>query len=92
MLATDIPGNRWPVLGDPGDAPMGILFDPKDPDDFVRKALVLIDDADFRRKLGEACAAYASRMPGPGDEARALIAVYEKAMGGGGFAAATSGH
>jgi glycosyltransferase involved in cell wall biosynthesis len=81
LLAADTPGNRWPVLGDPGDAPMGILFDPKDPADFVRKALALIDDADLRRKLGEACAAYASRMPGPGDEARALIAVYEAAMG-----------
>ena len=37
LLASDIPGNRWPVLGDPGDSPMGILFDPSDPDDFVRK-------------------------------------------------------
>ncbi len=62
---------------------MGILFDPKDADDFVRKALPLIDDADLRRKLGEAGAAYASRMPGPGDEARALVAVYEAAMRGG---------
>ena len=80
LLAADIPGNRWPVLGDSCDAPMGILFDPKDPDDFVRKALLLIDDADLRRKLGATGAAYASRMPGPGDEARALIAVYETAL------------
>jgi glycosyltransferase involved in cell wall biosynthesis len=80
LLAADIPGNRWPVLGDPGDAPMGILFDPQDPDDFVRKALALIDDADLRRKLGTAGVAYASRMPGPGDEARALIAVYETTL------------
>jgi len=80
LLAADIPGNRWPVLGDPCDAPMGILFDPKDPDDFVRKALLLIDDADLRRKLGANGAAYASRMPGPGDEARALITVYETAL------------
>jgi L-malate glycosyltransferase len=90
LLAADIPGNRWPVLGDPGDRPMGILYDPKDPDDFVRKALALIDDAGFRRTLGEACAAYTARMPGPGDEARALIAVYEAAMGNG-LAAVTSG-
>jgi L-malate glycosyltransferase len=90
LLAADIPGNRWPVLGDRGDAPMGILFDPRDPDDFVRKALALIDDAGLRRKLGEAGAAYASRMPGPGDEARALIAVYEAAMGRG-LAAVTNG-
>jgi glycosyltransferase involved in cell wall biosynthesis len=69
---------------------MGILFDPKDPYDFVRKALVLIDDAILRRKLGETCAAYASRMPGPGDEARALVAVYEAVMGGS-LAAVTSG-
>ena len=90
LLAADIPGNRWPVLGDPGDAPMGILFDPRDADDFVRKGLLLIDDADLRRKLGAAGASYASLMPGPSDEARALVAVYEAAMGRG-LAAVTSG-
>ena len=81
LLASDIPGNRWPVLGDPGDAPMGLLFDPSDPADFVAKALRLIDDPARRRTLGEAGAAYARRMPGPGDEARALVAAYEAAMG-----------
>ena len=81
LLASDIPGNRWPVLGDPGDAPMGVLFDPSDPDDFVRKAVLLVDDAMLRRKLGEAGAAYARRMPGPCDEARELMAVYEAAVG-----------
>jgi glycosyltransferase involved in cell wall biosynthesis len=82
LLASDIPGNRWPVLGDAGDSPMGVLFDPSDPNDFVRKAILLVDDAMLRRKLGEAGAAYARRMPGPCDEARALIAVYQEAMGG----------
>jgi len=81
LLASDIPGNRWPVLGDLGDAPMGLLFDPSDPADFVDKTLRLIDDAALRRSLGEAGAAYARRMPGPCDEARALVAVYETAMG-----------
>ncbi len=80
LLAADIPGNRWPVLGDPGDLPMGLLFEPGGRDDFVRKSLMLIDDAEFRRKLGEAGAAYASRMPGSGDEARALVGIYEAAM------------
>lgn len=80
LLASDIPGNRWPVLGDPGDPAMGVLYDPKDPDDFVKKALLLIDDDPLRRKLGDAGAAYASRMPGPCDEARALVGVYEAAM------------
>jgi glycosyltransferase involved in cell wall biosynthesis len=81
LLASDIPGNRWPVLGDPGYPPMGILFDPSDPDDLVRKAVRLVDDEMLRRELGEAGAAYARRMPGPCDEARGLIAVYEAAMG-----------
>jgi len=81
LFASDIPGNRWPVLGDPGDPPMGLLFDPSDPADFMDKALRLIDDASLRRTLGEAGAAYARRMPGPCEEARALVAVYEQAMG-----------
>jgi glycosyltransferase involved in cell wall biosynthesis len=81
LLASDIPGNRWPVLGDAGDAPMGLLFDPSSQADFTEKALRLIDGETLRRTLGEAGAAYARRMPGPCDEARALVAVYEKAMG-----------
>lgn len=80
LLASDIPGNRWPVLGDPGDPPMGLLFDPSDPSDFVDKALCLIDDEALRRRLGDAGSAYARRMPGPCDEARALIAVYERLL------------
>jgi glycosyltransferase involved in cell wall biosynthesis len=80
LLASDIPSNRWPILGGTGDPPMGLLFNPQDPDDFVRKALALIDDDALRQRLGQAAAAYASRMPGPCDEARALVAVYEAAM------------
>lgn len=83
LLASDIPGNRWPVLGDAGDPPMGLLFDPSNPADFMDKALRLIDGVSLRQTLGEAGAAYARRMPGPCDEARALVAVYEKAMGRG---------
>jgi glycosyltransferase involved in cell wall biosynthesis len=89
LLAPDIPGNRWPVLGDPGDAPMGLLFGPSDRADLVEKAHRLIDDATLRRELGEAGAAYSQRMPGPCEEARALVAVYEAATGGS-FAAAKS--
>lgn len=83
LLASNIPGNRWPVLGDPGDPPMGLLFDPENPADFVSKAIRLIDDAELRHMLGKAGAAYARRMPGPSDEARALVAIYEKALGRG---------
>ncbi len=66
---------------------MGLLFDPSDRADFIEKALRLIDSATLRQELGEAGAAYARRMPGPCDEARALIAVYQAAMGGSSFAA-----
>ena len=83
LLASDIPGNRWPVLSDAGDPPMGLLFDPSDPADLVDKALRLIDDGALRKTLGDAGAAYARRMPGPCEEARALVAVYERAMGRG---------
>ena len=90
LLASDIPGNRWPVLGDPGDSPMGLLFGPSDRADFIEKALRLIDSATLRQELGEAGAAYAWRMPGPCDEAKALVKVYETAIGGS-FAAVSSG-
>jgi glycosyltransferase involved in cell wall biosynthesis len=30
ILASDIPGNRQPVLGEKGDQPAGILFNPHD--------------------------------------------------------------
>jgi glycosyltransferase involved in cell wall biosynthesis len=39
ILASDIPGNRQPVLGEQGDIQAGWLFDPKDPEDFVKKAV-----------------------------------------------------
>ena len=80
LLVSDIPGNRWPVLGDSGDSPMGLLFGPSDRADFIEKALRLIDDASLRRELGAAGAAYSQRMPGPCDEATGLVRVYEAAM------------
>jgi glycosyltransferase involved in cell wall biosynthesis len=61
---------------------MGLLFGTSDRADFIEKALRLIDDATLRRGLGEAGTAYARRMRGPCDEARALFAVYQAAMGG----------
>ena len=90
LMASDIPGNCWPVLGNPGDSPMGLLFGLSDRADFVEKALRLIDDPTLRRKLGEAGAAYSKRMSGPCEEARDLVAVYEEAMGSRSCAAAKS--
>jgi glycosyltransferase involved in cell wall biosynthesis len=80
LLASDIPGNRWPVLGNPGDLPMGLLFSLAHRSDFVEKAIRLADDSALRSRLGEAGASYARRMPTPCDEARALVNAYKIAM------------
>jgi glycosyltransferase involved in cell wall biosynthesis len=81
VLASDIPGNRWPVLGVSGEAPSGLLFDPRDPDDFVRQALLLIDNDGSRRCLGELGLERARRWPSPEDEAAALLGAYRRALG-----------
>jgi glycosyltransferase involved in cell wall biosynthesis len=81
VLASDIPGNRWPVLGAPGEAPSGLLFDPRDPDDFLRQALRLVDDDVERGRLGELGIERARRWPSPEDEAAALLGAYRRALG-----------
>lgn len=80
VLASDIPGNRGPVLGEGGDPPFGLLYERRDPEDFARKVLRLVDDADLRRTLGRAGRERASRWPGPGEEAEALARVYEAVL------------
>lgn len=81
VLASNIPGNRWPVLGEAGDQPAGYLFDLKDPDDFVRYALKLIDEERLRRGFGQAGRLRASRWPTTQEEAVGLIAAYKIALG-----------
>ncbi len=80
VLASDIPGNWWPVLGKNGDSPAGRLFDRDDPDDFKRKALSLIDDKELRKAFGQAGVQRALRWPTPEAEAEGLIRVYRAAM------------
>jgi glycosyltransferase involved in cell wall biosynthesis len=80
MLASDIPGNRWPVLGDQKDLPAGLLFDLHSPEHFVEQALRLVDDKELREKLGQGGKTQAAQLPGPEEEARGLIRLYEKAL------------
>ncbi|MFB3884025.1 MAG: glycosyltransferase [Thermodesulfobacteriota bacterium] len=80
ILASDIPGNRWPVLGDQGDLPAGLLYDLHSPEDFLKQAFLLVDDRELRKKLGQAGKNQATRLPVPEEEARGLIRVYEKAL------------
>jgi len=81
VLASRIPGNIEPVLGSPGDAPAGLLYDAADSNDFLEKALALIDDRTLRARLGAAGKSRVFAGIGPAREARRLIEVYEEALG-----------
>jgi glycosyltransferase involved in cell wall biosynthesis len=80
ILASDIPGNRWPVLGDQKDLPAGLLFDLHSPEHFIQQALRLVDDKELREKLGQGGKNQAARLPGSEEEARGLIRVYEEVL------------
>lgn len=80
ILASDIPGNRWPVLGEAADLPAGLLFDVFDRDDFTKKALKLIDEEGLRIRLGQEGLKRASSWPTPEEEAEGLIRAYEEAI------------
>ena len=81
VLASDIPGNHWPVLGEDTAERAGLLFDPNDPEDFVEKAIRLIDDGDLREDLGQAGLKRAALGLDPVKEADGLIAAYAVALG-----------
>jgi len=80
ILASDIPGNRHPVLGEDGDAPAGLLFNLRDHGDFLRKALRLIDDPELRHTLGQGGENQTARLPGSEEEGLGLLRVYETAL------------
>lgn len=80
VLASDIPGNRWPVLGSTGHKPCGLLFDRSNPDDFMRKAIQLIDDQALRQEFANASALRAADFPTPEDEAEGLSQVYRTVL------------
>lgn len=80
VLASDIPGNREPLLGGNDGPPSGYLFDPEEPEDFQRQALRLIDGEEERKALIRASRIRAARMPTPADEGDGLIRAYEIAL------------
>ncbi|MCX8117589.1 MAG: glycosyltransferase family 4 protein [Desulfobacterota bacterium] len=84
ILASDIPGNRWPVRGGGEGAPAGLLFDPESPEHFVQQALRLIDEEELRRALGDNGREQAAKMPTPEEEARGLVQIYQEALKQGG--------
>jgi L-malate glycosyltransferase len=84
VLASNIPGNHWLVMGENGDAPAGLLYDLHITEDFIGKALRLIDDQDFRASLARAAYERQSRWPDSEAEADSLIAAYNIALEGNG--------
>jgi glycosyltransferase involved in cell wall biosynthesis len=80
ILASDIPGNRWPVMGNNNERPCGYLFDLRNPGDFIRKSVRLIDDDGLRKEFAEACLARAAGLPTPDDEAAGLEQVYRSVL------------
>jgi len=80
VLASDISGNREPVLGDREGREAGCLFDPHDSDDFVRKAIGLIDNESLRQAFGNAARLRKNTSPSPENEADGLIAAYREAI------------
>ena len=81
VLASNIPGNHWPVLGEDGGERAGVLFEPDDPEDFIRKALGLIDDGDLRESLARAGLKRAAFGLSREKEAEGLLAAYKVALG-----------
>jgi L-malate glycosyltransferase len=82
ILASDIQGNRWPVLGENGDPPSGYLFRFRDPEDFMEKALSLVDDRNVRADFVRASRKRAGEWPSPETEADGLILAYQRAAMG----------
>ena len=80
ILASDIPENRQPVLGENGDSPAGLLFNLSDSGDFLRQALRLVDDPELRHTLGQGGKNQAARLPGSEEEGLRLLRVYETAL------------
>ncbi len=80
LFATDVPGNRYAILGDGENEICGLLYNREDPEDLVRKALALIDDEELREELSSAGKAKIEKCHNPLDEARGLKELYEKAV------------
>lgn len=80
ILASDIPGNRWPVASGDHVSPCGLLFNISDRRDFVEKAIKLIDDRELRNRLGQTGKERSASWPSPDEEARGLIHAYEQAI------------
>ncbi len=81
LLVSRIPGNQRLLDEEGGEIPCGLLFDLKDPCDFIEKAVMLVDGVELRGHLAQGCREKARNLPAPEDEAKALLQVYLRAVG-----------
>ncbi len=80
ILASDIPGNRWVIMGEQKASPAGLLFDPHSQKHFIEQALRLIDDRELRNRLGQEGRNQADHLPKPDEEAEMILRVYKKVL------------
>jgi len=80
ILASDIPGNRWPIVEGKGISACGLRYKVSDINDFIGAALKLIDDGGLRNRLSQAGTYRSATWPGPDEEASGLIHAYEEAI------------
>lgn len=78
-LASDIPENRWLMNGSGGE-PCGLLYNISNADDFVQKAVSLIDNNSLRQSLQNSARAKAGTLPSPEEETNHLFTVYRRAL------------
>lgn len=78
-LASDIPGNRWLLNGSEGGL-CGLLYNSSDANDFVQKAVTLIDNDSLRQSLQGSSREKAKTLPSPEEETEYLLAAYKAAL------------
>lgn len=82
LFASDVPGNRYLILGRDGLRPCGLLYRRDDPHELVSKALALVDCQALRLVLGSNGRERSLMEFDPAREAELLMDVYKMALCG----------
>ncbi|HOV91219.1 MAG TPA: glycosyltransferase family 4 protein [Syntrophorhabdaceae bacterium] len=75
-LASDIPPNRWLIMDCHRIGRCGLMYDLTSKQDFIEKAVKMIDDKGLMESLSANAKEFAKYLPKPNDELRGLIRVY----------------
>ncbi len=80
IIASDIESNRCAITGNNGDKPAGLLYDPYNMDDFIKKILTLADSAKMRNALGQSGLVRVKQQPTPEVESACLMEIYRQSI------------